>query len=67
MAEIKDYLPLIIPLVIIQIILLVVSIRHIMTHKHYKRGSRGLWLAIVIIGMQIWGPVLYFLLGKEDD
>ena len=67
MAEIKDYLPLIIPLVVIQIILLVVSIRHILTHKRYKRGSRGLWLAIVIIGMQIWGPVLYFLLGKEDD
>ena len=67
MAEIKDYLPLIIPIVVIQIILLVVSIRHILTHKRYKRGSRGLWLAIVIIGMQIWGPVLYFLLGKEDD
>ncbi|MGM9974838.1 MAG: PLDc N-terminal domain-containing protein [Clostridiaceae bacterium] len=67
MEEIKEYLPLIIPLVVVQIILLVVSIRHIMTHDHYKRGSRVLWIAIVIIGMQIWGPVLYFILGKEDD
>ena len=67
MEEIKEYLPLIIPLVVVQIILLAVSIRHIMTHDNYKKGSRGLWLAIVIIGMQIWGPVLYFILGKEDD
>ena len=67
MEKLNEYLPLIIPLVAVQIILLVVSIRHIMTHDHYKRGSRVLWIAIVIIGMQIWGPVLYFILGKEDD
>lgn len=67
MADIKDYLPLIIPLVIIQMLLLVVTLRHILTHKHYKKGSRGLWIAIAIIGMQFWGPVLYFLLGKEEE
>ena len=67
MEKLNEYLPLIIPLVAVQIILLVVSIKHIMTHDHYKRGSRVLWIAIVIIGMQIWGPVLYFILGKEDD
>ena len=40
---------------------------HILTHKSYKRGSRTLWLAVTVIGMNFIGPVLYFLLGKEDS
>ena len=26
-----------------------------------------LWLIVVIVGMQFIGPILYFLLGKEDS
>lgn len=35
--------------------------------KSYKRGNRTLWLIVVIVGMQFIGPILYFLLGKEDS
>ena len=59
-------LPFLIPLVVAQLALLGYTIYHIMTHKNYKRGSRGLWIAVVLIGMQFVGPILYFLLGKED-
>jgi beta-lactamase regulating signal transducer with metallopeptidase domain len=62
-----ELLPFLIPLIIVQAVLLIVTIRHILTHKTYRRGSRGLWLAVVIIGMQFWGPILYFLLGREED
>lgn len=67
MPDIKEMLPFIIPLVIAQFALLGVTLRHILTHDNYKRGSRSLWLIITIIGMQFIGPVLYFLLGKEDS
>ena len=66
MTEFKDFLPFIIPLVIAEIILLVVTLRHIYTHENYKRGSRALWVIITIVGMEFIGPVLYFVLGKED-
>lgn len=66
MNEIKEFLPFIIPLVIAEFTLLGFTIHHILTHKTYKRGSRTMWLVIVIIGMQFIGPILYFLLGKED-
>ncbi len=66
MNEIKEFLPFLIPLVIAEIALLGYTIRHILTHKTYKRGSRGMWLVIVIVGMEFIGPILYFLLGKED-
>ena len=65
--DLKEILPFLIPLIIAQFVLLAVTLRHIFTHKSYKRGNRILWIVIVIIGMQFWGPILYFLLGKEDD
>ena len=64
--EINEFLPLIIPLVILQFGLLAYTIWHILTHEHYKRGSRTLWLVVTIVGMEFIGPVLYFLLGRED-
>jgi len=64
--KIEEVLPFLIPFIIAELVLLAVTLRHILTHKSYKRGSRALWIAIVIIGMEFIGPVLYFLLGKED-
>ena len=63
----SDILPFLIPLAIAQLGLLAYTLYHIFTHSHYRRGSRGLWVAIVIIWMQFIGPVLYFLLGKEES
>ncbi len=65
--EIKEILPFLVPFIIVQFVLLAVTIRHILTHKTYKRGNRTLWLVISIIGMEFIGPVLYFLFGKEDS
>ena len=67
MPDVKELLPFIEPLIILEIALLIFSIRHILTHDTYKRGSRVMWLVIVIVGMEFIGPILYFLLGKEDS
>lgn len=67
MNNINEILPFLIPLVIAEFALLAFTLRHILTHSHYKRGNRTLWLIVVIVGMEFVGPVLYFLLGKEDD
>ena len=66
MPELKEMLPFIIPVVIAEVILLVYTLRHICTHDHYKRGSRALWVVVTLVGMEFIGPILYFLLGKED-
>lgn len=67
MNNIHEILPLLIPLVIAELVLLIVTLKHILTHRNYKRGNRVLWLAVTIIGMEFIGPILYFLLGKEDS
>ena len=66
MEKITEYLPFLIPLVIAEFALLGYTIHHILTHDTYKRGSRALWLIVSIVLMEFIGPVLYFLLGKED-
>ena len=67
MPDIKEMLPFLIPLAVVLITLLSYTFYHILTRKTYKRGSRGLWIAVTLIGMQFIGPILYFLLGKEDS
>ncbi|RZT02606.1 PLDc N-terminal domain-containing protein [Cuneatibacter caecimuris] len=64
--DFEDLIPFLIPLIIAQLVLLGYTLWHILTHPHYKRGSRLLWIAVSVIGMQFWGPIVYFLFGKED-
>ena len=64
--ELTEILPFLIPLVVVEFGLLAYTIWHILSHKTYKRGNRALWLILAIVGMQFWGPILYFILGKED-
>ncbi|MGN0317750.1 MAG: PLDc N-terminal domain-containing protein [Lachnospira sp.] len=66
MPNVNEMMPLIIPLIIVQFILLAVTIIHILKHDNYKRGNRIIWLVIAIAGMNFIGPILYFALGKED-
>lgn len=67
MAEIKEVLPFLIPLVIVEFALLFYTLHHILTHRTYRRGNRVLWLIVAIVGMEFIGPILYFVLGKEDN
>ena len=66
MDKIMGFLPFLIPLAIAEFALLGYTLHHILTHKNYKRGNRTLWLVVTIIGVEFIGPILYFLLGKED-
>lgn len=65
--KLTEFLPFLIPLVIVEFALLGFTLYHILTHKSYKRGTRTLWLVIVIVGMNFLGPILYLLLGREDS
>ena len=67
MDKIMEALPFLIPLAIAEFALLGYTLYHILTHKNYKMGNRTLWLVVAIIGMEFIGPILYFLLGKEDE
>lgn len=67
MDEIMEFLPFLIPLVIAEFALLGYTLWHILTHENYKMGNRALWLIITIVFMNFLGPILYFILGREDS
>ena len=66
MNNITEYLPFLIPLIVVQFFLLGYALYHILTHNHYKRGTRKLWLIICIALMGFVGPILYFAFGREE-
>ncbi len=66
MPDVKDLLPFLIPLIIVEVVLLAYTLHHIFTHKTYKRLNRTAWVIIAIVGMEFIGPILYFLLGREE-
>lgn len=67
MGEIKEWLVFLIPLVAVQLALLAYTLRHILTHDTYRRGTRGMWLLITLLLMNYVGPILYFAFGREDE
>ena len=68
MDKIIEFLPFLIPLIIAELAVLGYTLDHIFTHSAYKRGNRALWVVISIVFMNTFiGPILYFLLGKEDS
>ncbi len=66
MDFLKEYLPLLVPIILIELALMFIALKHILTHKNYKIGNRYLWIIITVF-VQIIGPILYFIIGKEDD
>ena len=65
-ADLQPYLPILIPLVVIQIILLITALLHLHKHPQVRIGRKNLWIFIIIF-LNIVGPVLYFLIGRGDE
>ena len=61
----SQYLPLILPLVVIQLVLMVVALWDL-AHREKVRGPKWLWVILIIMGEMI-GPVLYLLVGRKDE
>lgn len=67
MNELSEMLPFLIPLAVAELALFGYTLYHILTHKTYRRGTRAMWLVITVVLMNFIGPILYFLLGREDS
>ncbi|MCL2538844.1 MAG: PLD nuclease N-terminal domain-containing protein [Oscillospiraceae bacterium] len=63
---ILQYLPFLIPLLVVQLGLMTVALIHILRHKKYRVGNRALWIAVVVL-LNVVGPVLYFAIGRGDE
>jgi len=64
-TSIQQMLPLLIPVVIIEIILLVAALLDL-NKQTATRGPKWVWV-IVIVLIQIIGPIVYFVLGRKEE
>jgi hypothetical protein len=65
MEILTEYLPLLLPLALIQLILIVVAIFDLRKRSR-TRGPKWVW-ALVIIFVNFIGPLLYFVIAREDE
>ncbi|HAS74256.1 MAG TPA: hypothetical protein DCS67_08950 [Clostridiales bacterium UBA8960] len=65
MDKLVEYLPLLIPIIVLQLGLTIAAIVHILRHKTYRIGNRTIWILVSFI--QIIGPIAYFVFGRGDE
>jgi len=65
-AQIIEFLPFLIPLVVAELALAIVALVHVLKHPNYKFGNKVIWIVIVLC-VQIVGPVIYFTLGRGEE
>jgi hypothetical protein len=65
MEKILQYLPYLIPVVVIELILLVAALLDWLK-RPVLRGNRWVWLVIILF-VNLIGPIIYFLFARNDE
>ncbi len=63
---IKEILPFLIPLVVIQLGLMGFALYDLVKRQRVKGGNKLLW-GIGIVIFSFIGPIIYLLVGREED
>ncbi|SHI58314.1 Phospholipase_D-nuclease N-terminal [Clostridium cavendishii DSM 21758] len=66
MENIKESIPFLIPIIIVEFSLMLAAVVHILKHDKFKIGNKVIWI-IVSVFIQIIGPILYFTIGRSDE
>jgi len=65
MEAIKPYLPFLIPIILIELGLMIFALTDLIRRERTK-GPKWMW-AILIVLVQIIGPVVYLVAGREES
>ncbi|CZR95592.1 MULTISPECIES: PLD nuclease N-terminal domain-containing protein [unclassified Clostridioides] len=66
MENLMENLPLLLPIIILNLILVITALIHIIKHPNYKIGNKAIWILLVLF-ISIIGPILYFTIGRGDE
>jgi hypothetical protein len=62
-----DILLLLIPILVIQLGLLVIALRDLLQPDRRVRGDSKLLWGVIIVAVNIIGPILYFAVGRDES
>ncbi|HET6444215.1 MAG TPA: PLD nuclease N-terminal domain-containing protein [candidate division Zixibacteria bacterium] len=60
-----EYLPLLIPILLIQLALVVAALWDLI-RREKTRGPKWLWVIIILL-LNFIGPIVYFVVGRDDE
>ena len=61
----EQYIPLLVPILLIQLALMIAAILDLI-RREKTRGPKWLWV-IIILFLNMIGPIVYFLVGRDDE
>jgi hypothetical protein len=64
MDNLNELIPLLVPVLLLQIGLMVIALKDLVGRDR-TNGPRWVW-AVVIIFFNIFGPIIYLLVGREE-
>lgn len=63
----SELLPLLLPLIALQVILMVIALRDLLRPERRVRGESKLaWGAVIVLG-ELLGPLVYFFVGRIEE
>jgi uncharacterized membrane protein YhaH (DUF805 family) len=65
MEVIKQYLPLLIPIVLIELGLMVTALVDLFRRSR-TRGPKWIWVLVIVL-INFIGPIIYFVAGRQDE
>jgi len=66
MEELQRYLPLIAPLLIIELVLLVIALVDLIRRQEVRYLPKWGW-ALIILFISMIGPIAYLILGRQES
>lgn len=65
MEEITKFLPLLVPLIVIQLGMMIFALVDL-SKRQKTRGPKWMWALIIILG-ELVGPIIYFVIGRPEE
>jgi hypothetical protein len=62
--NIREFIPFLVPILILQLLLIVVALVDLI-RREKTRGPKWIWV-LVIVFINLIGPIIYLLVGREE-
>ena len=64
MENIREFIPFLVPVLILQLLLIVVALVDLV-RREKTRGPKWIWV-LVILFINLIGPIIYLVFGREE-
>ena len=61
-----NQLALLLPVIILEFILAITALIHVIKQPNYRFGNKFIWILVVLF-IQIIGPIFYFIFGRGEE